>query len=93
VLAVLLGLITVWISRIKAVTESTMIGDAVTMPLTNDPIHGKMDMKMKGSDSAKVSERIVKAINAWRLFFFSRSAPAEVARMKVHELTMIVANG
>ena len=42
--------------------ESVMIGDAVTKPLTIEPIHGNMELKMNGSDSADSSERTVSAI-------------------------------
>jgi len=73
-----------------AVAESIMIGDSLTRPLTNDPIHGKIALKMKGSDNADKSEKTINAIGTEKYFFFITRKAAIDANMKVNALTIIL---
>lgn len=51
-------------ARTKAKAESAITGDSVTRPLTKDPIQGKINIKMKGNDSAVIIERTINATDA-----------------------------
>jgi len=77
-------------SKTKAITESIMIGDSVTRPLTNDPIHGYIASKMKGSASAGNSERNVNTIGTRKNFLLIRNVKAIDVRVKMDVLTIMV---
>lgn len=70
--------------------ERIIIDDSVTKPLTKDPIHGKIDIKMKGSDMAASSERTVNAIGTRKYFLLIRTVKAIDMKMKMDVLTTMV---
>ena len=77
-------------SRTKAIAESIIIDDAVTRPLTNDPIHGKIEIKMKGSDRAASREKTVKTIVTRKYFLLIRNVKAIDVKVKMDVLTIRV---
>ena len=67
-----------------------MIGDSVTKPLTNDPIQGKIVLKINGIDRADNSEKNIKAVVTTKYFFLIRKVKAMTMKAKMDMLTVML---